>query len=68
MTQGIARFDGYGVPGRGAVDRITTAADKISANTRAITEIRELCDSIRDNATIPSRRIRQILKKHGIAQ
>lgn len=59
-------FDALNTPSRGAVDRILSAADQTAANAAALAEIRELCTTIHRHAVIPSRRIRQILKKHGL--
>lgn len=50
-----------------AVNNIIELADKHAAQTAALTEISQLLDELRPNAQIPSRRIRQILRKHGIS-
>jgi hypothetical protein len=65
-TQGMPSFE-YLPPGRGAVDKILISADKAAANKTAVDEIRDLCNTLHNHAVIPSRKIRQILKKHGLA-
>lgn len=65
-TDGIRTFPGYRPPGRGAALRVLDAAEKNAANARAIEEIRDLVDTVQNHAVIPSRRIRAILKRHGL--
>lgn len=66
-TQGMARFEGYAPPGRGAVDRILSSADRQRAEHLAVAEIRDLINSLdKPHALVPARRIRRILKKHRV--
>jgi hypothetical protein len=65
-TERMSRFDGYAPPARGAVNKILTSADKIAANARVVEEIQALVSTVNNQAVIPSRRIRQILKRHGL--
>lgn len=50
---------------RSAVDKILDGCNNAAAKDQALTEIRLLIDGLRENAVIPTRRIRQILRKHG---
>lgn len=51
---------------RGGVDTVRRAADRAAAPAQAINEIRELLDSVCAGAMVPSRKIRQILKRHSL--
>lgn len=66
-THGMNRFPGYRPPNRGAALRILDAAERNAANARVIEEIRQLLNTLGNtHAVIPSRRIRAILKRHGL--
>ena len=62
----ISRFENYGPPGRSGARSLIDADDKAAAPAKAIAEIRALLDTVNAGAVIPSRRIRQILREHGL--
>lgn len=71
-TERIGRFDGYGVPDpdRGVVDKLLTAADKVSANCQAVHDIRQFCERAhRENGgtgTVKAEHILNILARHHL--
>lgn len=62
----IARLADLNSGGHSGAAALIDAADRIAAPALAIAEIRALVDCRRENAVIPSRVIRQILKRHGL--
>jgi chorismate-pyruvate lyase len=66
-TGGLNRLDMLDRPGRGAVGKILSAADQANREHQAVTEIRELLNGLdKKQPLIPARRIRQIMKRHGV--